>query len=106
LHPRSGEERGGAMKRIFVSVFTIVMLALFFIFAIKNMDSVSVRYLMGFEWQAPLALVLLAFFALGVAGGIVASLGVIFMQRREILSLKRELRKPAKVAMPVVTGGA
>ena len=61
-------------------------------FAVKNTDTVWVRYYLGYEWQAPLVLVLLVFFCLGAAVGIVASLTHLFRQRREIVALKRELR--------------
>jgi hypothetical protein len=37
-------------------------------------------------------LILLVFFCAGAAVGIIASLSYIFRQRREMLSLKRELR--------------
>ena len=60
-------------------------------FAVKNTDTVWVRYYLGYEWQAPLVLVLLVFFCLGAAVGIVASLAHLFRQRREIVALKREL---------------
>jgi uncharacterized integral membrane protein len=53
---------------------------------------VTVRYFLGFEWQAPLVLVLLVFFGLGVAGGLATSAGIIARQRRQILDLKRQLR--------------
>lgn len=70
-------------------------------FAFKNTDSVMVRYFLGFEWQAPLVFVLLVFFGTGVVVGVMASLGVIFRQRREILGLKRELRgRGQSVAAP------
>ena len=73
----------------------LLKLALFVLilsFAVKNTDTVSVRYYLGYEWQAPLMLVLLVFFCLGAAVGIVASLTHVFGQRREIVALKRELR--------------
>lgn len=61
-------------------------------FAVKNTDAVWVRYYLGYEWQAPLVLVLLVFFCLGAAVGIAATLTHLFRQRREIVALKRELR--------------
>ena len=76
----------------------VVLFVLLLGFALKNMDSVSVRYFLGFEWQAPLVLVLLMFFAFGIAFGIVASIGVIFAQRRRIAALTRELRNRARTA--------
>ena len=41
---------------------------------------------------APLVLVLLTFFCLGVAVGIIASLGHLFRQRRQIAALRGEVR--------------
>lgn len=61
-------------------------------FAVKNTDTVTVRYYLGYEWQAPLVLVLLVFFGLGTLAGIVASLSQMFRQRREIAALRRERR--------------
>ncbi|HEV7822420.1 MAG TPA: LapA family protein [Burkholderiales bacterium] len=61
-------------------------------FAVKNSDTVSVRYFLGLEWHAPLVLMLLVFFAAGSALGIAASFVIMVRQRREILSLKREIR--------------
>ena len=79
------------MRILFLLLKTVVFLLLLG-FAFKNSDSVVVRYFLGLEWQAPLVLVLLVFFGIGVASGVMASLGIIVRQRREILSLKREVR--------------
>lgn len=67
-------------------------------FAIKNDQSVVLRYFFGYEWQASLVVVLLLFFAAGVGVGVLAVLGNIFRQRREISVLKRELRLKNKLA--------
>ncbi len=70
-------------------------LALFLVifgFALKNTDSVPLRFYLGYEWNAPLVFILLIFFCGGIAGGILATLGMIFRQRREIAALRRELR--------------
>jgi putative membrane protein len=69
-------------------------------FAMKNTDVVSVRYYLGTEWRAPLAFVLLVFFAAGVALGMLAALGHLFRQRREISALKRERRNGPGGAAP------
>ena len=60
-------------------------------FAVKNDQLVVLRYFFGYEWQASLVVILLMFFALGVVIGMLALLGNIFRQRREIITLKREL---------------
>lgn len=70
-------------------------LALFLVifgFALKNTDSVALRFYLGHEWNAPLVFILLIFFCTGAAGGILATLGLIVRQRREIVSLRREAR--------------
>jgi uncharacterized integral membrane protein len=82
---------------VFLLVKTVVFLLLLG-FAFKNSDSVVVRYFLGLEWQAPLVLVLLVFFGIGIATGVMASLGIIVRQRREILGLKREARSHARGA--------
>ena len=82
--------------RYLLSLLKYVLLVLFLVFAIsfavKNAEMVSVRYYLGREWQAPLVLVLLTFFCLGIIVGFVASLGRLFRQRRQIAMLKQELR--------------
>ena len=69
----------------------IVLFGLVLTFAVKNTDSVAVRYFLGYEWRAPLIFVLLVAFCAGAAFGVLSTLGQIFRQRREIASLKREL---------------
>ena len=66
--------------------------------ALKNDQPVVLRYFFGFEWQASLVVVMLLFFAVGMGVGILAVLGNIFRQRREIAVLKRELRLKNKLA--------
>ena len=76
-------------------VLWIVKLALFVValtFAIKNTDPVAVRYFLGQEWRAPLIFVLLVFFCMGAALGLLAALVQIMRQRREITQLKRDLQ--------------
>jgi uncharacterized integral membrane protein len=72
-------------------------------FVLKNMDDVVLRYFLGFEWQTPLACALLIFFGLGIASGVLASLGIIVRQRRAILGLKRELRERGHVVAAPAT---
>ena len=88
--------------RIFFLLLKIVVFLLLLGFAFKNSDSVIVRYFAGLEWQAPLAFVVLVFFGSGVAIGAMASLGIVVRQRREVLGLRRELRRHMRsgAAMP------
>ena len=64
-------------------------------FAASNTEPATLRFWFGFAWQAPLVLLLLAFFAAGALLGVAASLGTLLRQRREILRLRRELRAKA-----------
>ena len=89
------------MKRILFKLLMTVVFLLLLGFAFKNMDGVTVRYFLGFEWQAPLAIVLLVFFGVGSVIGVLANFTVIVRQQREILGLKRELRRNAHTAVPV-----
>ena len=61
----------------------LLVFAILLGFAIRNVDPVTVRFYLGNEWQAPLALVLLIAFVLGAIGGVLASLGLMFRKRSE-----------------------
>ncbi|MEW5942355.1 MAG: LapA family protein [Pseudomonadota bacterium] len=78
--------------------FGIVLFLLALGFAVKNGEPVTLYYYLGYQWRAPLVLIILAFFCAGVVSGIVASLGLIFRQRRELLAVRRELRSKAQAA--------
>jgi lipopolysaccharide assembly protein A len=70
----------------------ILLFLLLLGFALKNTDPVLLRFYLGTEWQAPLVVVLLVVFAVGATAGILATLGQVFRQRREILALRKQLR--------------
>jgi uncharacterized integral membrane protein len=59
--------------------------------AVKNVEPVTVRAYLGYEWRAPLVVVLLGTFAAGAALGLLAGLPRVLRQRREIAALRREL---------------
>jgi uncharacterized integral membrane protein len=69
-----------------------VLFAALFLFAIKNTEPVTLRFYFDQTWQAPLVLVMLACLALGAALGVLACMSKLFMQRREMLSLKHDMR--------------
>jgi len=92
--------------RIIMTVLKITLFVLLLGFAAKNMDDVAVRYFLGYEWRAPLAFVLLVFFAAGAVLGVAANLAIVVRQRREIAGLKRELRSQARAAQPAIAESA
>ena len=69
-------------------------------FALKNADTVSVRFFFDTSWQAPMIIVVLAFFVAGVLLGMLSLLGALFGLRREVSRLKRQL-PPANEIKPV-----
>ncbi|CAH1204053.1 LapA_dom domain-containing protein [Candidatus Nitrotoga sp. BS] len=66
-------------------------------FAMKNDQPVVFHYFFGYEWKTSLILILFLFFAVGMSVGVLAVLGNIFRQRKEIAILKRELRLKNKL---------
>lgn len=73
----------------------ILLAVLFFLLlglTVKNTEPVTVRYLLGFEWTAPLALLLFIFFLIGVVLGVLAGMGWLYRLRRELSDLRREMR--------------
>ena len=63
-----------------------------FAFALMNTDTVRVRFFLGQAWEMPMIVVLLLFFALGAAIGVLACVSRLLGQRREIQRLQRALR--------------
>lgn len=58
--------------------------------AVKNDQPVVLNYFFGFEWHTSLILLLLCFFALGVAVGLLAISGSLLRQRRVLSALKKD----------------
>ncbi|HCI53474.1 MAG TPA: DUF1049 domain-containing protein [Gallionella sp.] len=72
-------------------LFQIFLFMVLLGFALKNSQPVTLHYFFGYQWQSTLVIVLLLFFAVGAALGILATLGIWFRQRRELLRLKHEI---------------
>ncbi|HXZ95488.1 MAG TPA: LapA family protein [Burkholderiales bacterium] len=73
-------------------LFKIILFLLLLGFAVKNTETTVIHYYLGYEWQAPLVVILLVFFCVGAAIGIMACIGYIFRQKRKMRLLERELR--------------
>lgn len=80
--------------RFFVFVFLLA-------FAVMNSDPVSLRFFFDTQWQAPLVIVLLGFFAGGTLLGVLSLLGVLFQLRRELTRCRRELVREQNKSQPV-----
>ncbi|MDD5471289.1 MAG: lipopolysaccharide assembly protein LapA domain-containing protein [Sideroxydans sp.] len=53
-------------------------------FAMKNNEIVSLRYLFGYEWQAPLVVDLFIFLVIGVVIGMLAMLDTVVRLRSDL----------------------
>ena len=71
-------------------------------FTLKNSTPVAGQFFLGYQWQAPLVLVLLVFLFIGVALGILACLTYILSLRREITFLKADGRSGVAGGIDVV----
>jgi putative membrane protein len=78
--------------RAFVWLVRAFIFFALFAFALNNQQEVAVRWFFGFEWQAPMVIVVLAAFAAGCAVGVLAMVPSWWRQRRV-----------AKLAAPAVT---
>ncbi len=68
-------------------------------FAAKNVEPVRLRFYFDLVLEAPLVAVLFGFFAAGALFGILALVGTLLRQRREISDLKRRL-SPEEATLP------
>jgi uncharacterized integral membrane protein len=59
-------------------------------FAAKNADPVTLRFYFDLAFTAPLVVLLLGFFVAGALFGMLALLGTVLRQRRDIGALKRQ----------------
>ena len=81
--------------RLLTWALRIALFILLLAFAAKNTDPVTLRFYFGLAWQAPLVAILLAFFAAGVALGLMAMFGSWFVQRRRLARLERKAAERA-----------
>lgn len=87
----------------FLWVIKAALFILILSFAIVNTDPVTVRYYLGYQWQAPLVLVLLVAVCIGALVGLLAGLFQALRLRRQVAALQRELRavQQSSAAPPV-----
>lgn len=64
----------------------ILLFLALFAFALRNTGVVTVEFLFGYRWSAPLALILLAAFSLGALAGVLATLPFVSRARRAALA--------------------
>ena len=92
--------------RWLTSTVRLVLLVFLVAFAAKNADPVTVQFYFDLAARAPLIVVLFCAFALGALFGILALLGTLLRQRREIFALRNQkqnvgARHDSTVAPPI-----
>ena len=88
--------------RIVTWAIRLAVFVLLIAFAAKNVEPVTLRFYFDLALQTPLVLALFGFFALGALFGILALLGTVLRQRREISSLKKSAQPPPAASIPEV----
>lgn len=84
--------------QILIWFVRIIVIVLFVWFAAKNAEPVVLHGYLDSSLNAPLALILLAFFGGGLMLGLLASLPSTFKYKREIRKLNRALQQRARDA--------
>jgi len=79
------------MKRIVIFAILLLVTLLGLSFALMNANSVRLMYYFG-EVQAPLSLVVVLAIALGAFLGVLASMGMVVGQKREIAKLRKSVK--------------
>ena len=76
--------------RLITWAIRLAVFILLVAFAAKNVEPVTLRFYFDLALQAPLVAVLFGFFAAGALFGILALLGTLMRQRREISLLRKK----------------
>lgn len=83
------------MKIIF-RLFALLLFVIFFGFALKNTDEVVLHLYWNAQTKSPLILLLLAFFVVGAAMGVLAMTGTVLRYKRELTNQKKLLERLQK----------
>ena len=85
--------------RLLTWAIRLALFVLLIAFAAKNVARVRLQFYFDLALEAPLVAVLFGFFAAGALFGILALVGALLRQRREISDLKRRL-SPEEATLP------
>jgi putative membrane protein len=90
--------------RVIVWLIRVLVFVLLLVLALANTQTATLNFLAGYSWPAPLILIGLAFFGVGLLAGVVSALPAMVRLRLENGRLKRDLRAaretPAVVEEP------
>jgi len=78
--------------KFIVWLIRVLVFVLLLVLALSNTQTATLNFLAGYAWSAPLILIGLAFFVVGLLAGLVSSMPAMVRLRMENGRLKRELR--------------
>jgi lipopolysaccharide assembly protein A len=78
--------------KLIVWLVRALVFVLLLVLALANTQSATLNFLAGYAWQAPLILIGLAFFCVGLAAGLLSALPAMVRLRLENGRLRRDLR--------------
>ena len=78
------------MTKIFVWIISIVLFVLLLVFALNNLDPVTLKLAGSMQWQLPMVVLVLVVFAIGCGVGMFAMLPFAWRVRRQA---KKESKK-------------
>ncbi len=81
------------MKRLAYWAAAAVIFLIAVSFALRNQVDVAINYYMGLHWEAPLYLILLAVFVIGIIAGYLASLRMVLQMQHQMVQAKKEVRQ-------------
>lgn len=82
--------------KIVSRVFALILFVLFFGFALKNDQIVTLHYFFGYAQSAPLVILLLAFLLIGTTLGVLAMIPIVFRHRKDISKHKKTIAEIEK----------
>ena len=88
--------------RLVTWAIRLIVFVLLIAFAAKNVEPVTLRFYFDLALQAPLVVLLLAFFAIGALFGVLALVGTLLRQRREVGLLRRRIPPEEPLRPPTV----
>ena len=82
--------------KIVSRIFALILFVLFFGFALKNDQNVTLHYFFGYAQSAPLVILLLAFLLIGTVFGVLAMIPIVFRHRKDISKHKKTIAEIEK----------
>ena len=88
------------LMKFLVWIVRLVLFGLLFLLALRNTGEVTLELFMGARWRAPLILILLATFGLGILAGLLALLPRLMRLRMQASQLRKAQATAAVPAVP------